>query len=368
MKIIFRTDASTDIGSGHVMRCLTLADRLRKSGVEISFICRDHRNNLSEFIMDSGYEVFLLPLKKDKKIFAVQRPEIENMYEKWLGESWEIDANQTNELVKLIQPDWLIIDHYGIDESWELRLKSSCKRIMVIDDILNRHHSCDLLLDQTFDRMSDDYSTLTPEHCIKLTGSEYALLRPEFAELRDSSIRSRENYVLKHILIFMGGVDKYNVTDKTLEILKLCSLPEDCRITVVMGTQSPWINQVKLNSLTMPWKTEVRTNVSEMARLMAESDLAIGAAGSASWERCCLGLPTLMVVVADNQREAAVLLKEHLAVILLELNNNFAKQLSTHLSQFIENPNILRRLSKKTATIVDGKGCERVAHKLINFL
>ena len=128
------------------------------------------------------------------------------------------------------------------------------------------------------------------------------LLRPEFARLREESLQRRRSPRLQRLLVSMGGVDKDNVTGKVLDALRDCPLPDDAEIEVVMGSNAPWLESVRAQAAAMPWPTGVRVDIPDMARRMVEADLAIGAAGSTSWERCCLGLPTLMVVLAENQR------------------------------------------------------------------
>lgn len=366
MKIVFRTDASIDIGSGHVMRCLTLADELKAKDRECIFICREHDSNLIDVIRNKGYKVFSLPSDSDENNNSEKSTIPSNHYEKWFGANWQIDAEQTHDIVNSINPDWLIIDHYGVDEHWELKLRNSCKHIMVIDDLANRYHNCDLLLDQTLGRKVEEYTNLTPEHCIKLTGTEYALLRPEFSELRDYSLRRREHPELKELLVFMGGADKFNVTEKILEVLKVCPLPNNCHITVVMGLQSLWLEKVKKISLTMPWQTDVRVNVSDMASLMADSDLAIGAAGSTAWERCCLGLPTLMIILADNQRNVASALDEaHAAYILGDIS-----EVKSHIDCIIPEEvftiEFLDKLSRASREVTEGKGVKNILYQMGN--
>jgi spore coat polysaccharide biosynthesis predicted glycosyltransferase SpsG len=192
-----------------------------------------------------------------------------------------------------------------------------------------------------------------------LAGPRYALLRPEFREWREASLsrRAREPG-LRRLLINLGGVDKDNVTGQVLDALITCDLPENLQISVVMGASAPWRESVTAQARTMPWPTEVVVNISDMARRMAEADLAIGAAGSTSWERCCLGLPTLMVVLADNQREIADALAAKSAALsldLTELEASLAAQLNT-----LSTPGALTAMSQQAAVLVDGDGSDRV--------
>jgi UDP-2,4-diacetamido-2,4,6-trideoxy-beta-L-altropyranose hydrolase len=192
-----------------------------------------------------------------------------------------------------------------------------------------------------------------------LAGPRYALLRPEFREWREASLsrRAREPR-LQRLLINLGGVDKDNVTGQVLDALTACDLPEGLQISVVMGAAAPWRESVTAQARAMPWPTEVVANVSDMARRMAEADLAIGAAGSTSWERCCLGLPTLMVVLADNQRQIADALAENGAArrwIWLISGRRWWHQLAA-----LSAPGALTTMSQQAADLVDGQGTAHV--------
>lgn len=296
---VFRTDASLEIGTGHVMRCLTLADALRVRGANCRFVCREHPGNLLDLIRDRGYETLTLPFDGSASHKSPQA------HIAWLCTDWETDSRQTLSVLGDMTVDWLIVDHYALDSSWEHQLRTACCRLMVIDDLADRMHDCDLLLDQNLGRTDADYSRLVPTGCTILAGPKYALLRPEFAALRPYSLARRSEPKLKQLLIAMGGVDKDNATGQILEALKSCALPNDCCIKVVMGKHAPWLPQVSEQATQMPWETEVLVNVGDMEKLMAGSDVAVGAPGSMSWERCCLGLPSIVVVLAENQKHIA---------------------------------------------------------------
>ena len=298
--IVFRADASVQIGNGHVMRCLTLADGLREKGHDCHFICRPHQGNRIVTIQTHGFSVHVLPLVTDS--VGENADEVASAHAHWLGVSWETDARQCREIVGRLAPDWLVIDHYALDARWQRRVKPQGARVLVIDDLADRPHEADLLLDQNLGRNAGDYVDLVPASCRILIGPRYALLRPEFSELREESLRRRQSPCLQRLLVTMGGVDQNNATGRALSALRYCPVPDDAEIEVVMGGNAPWLTEVREQAAAMPWPTRVQVDVQDMARRMVEADLAIGAAGSTSWERCCLGLPTLMVVLAENQR------------------------------------------------------------------
>lgn len=362
MKVVFRADASLEIGNGHVMRCLTLADALAAHGAECSFACREHVGNLIDYIRARGFICHSLP---SEALPFHDKAQPGARYRHWLGADWAIDAEQTHSVMTGQMVDWLVVDHYAISENWEQSMRRACRGVMVIDDLADRFHDCDLLLDQNLGRSAADYSALTPGTCMLLIGSQYALLRPDFSALRGHSLARRAQPSLKEIMISMGGVDKDNFTGDCLEALTACNLPPDCRITVVMGPNAPSIGRVQTQAANMPWPTNVRINVPEMARLMADCDLAIGAAGSTSWERCALGLPSLLVVLADNQRAAAEALGKAGAASVIETTNELRAILQTEIDRFLFDASGLRLLSEGAAAVCDGKGTSRVLSRLL---
>ena len=360
MSVAFRVDASLDIGTGHVMRCLTLADALAASGAECRFICREHTGHLIEHISSKSYEVDVLPRCHDTaNANSIDGP----AHAHWLGCPWETDADQTRLVLAGDRVDWLVVDHYALDARWEQALHGVYKKLMVIDDLADRAHASDLLLDQNLGRKPDDYESLVPAYCQRLIGPQYALLRPEFAALREYSLQRRRTPGLKRLLITMGGVDQPNATGKVLEALKACPLPTDCQITVVMGARAPWLEQVRSLAATMPWTTTVRVNIGNMAQVMADSDLAIGAAGSTSWERCCLGLPTLLVILAENQEEGAVALQRSDAARLLGKPDAIAHELKSIFPMLLEERSFTKMIDT-TSKITDGLGASRVLEQM----
>lgn len=360
------------MGTGHVMRCLTLADALVARGAACAFICRTHPGNLLDLIRSKGHAAHALPVTSASAgasslaITAVGDEPVP-FHSHWLGATQAEDAEACAPILAEFQPDWLIVDHYALDARWELLLRPHCRRLMVIDDLADRAHACDLLLDQTFGRNAEDYRPWVPADCHLLCGSQYALLRPEFAALRGYSLQRRAEPQLRQLLITMGGVDKDNATGQVLEALRSCPLPADCRITVVMGATAPWLTEVKRLAQDMPWPTQVNVGVKDMAQLMADSDLAIGAAGATTWERCCLGLPTGMLVLADNQKYAAWLLDRAEAVRMLRLDETLPGELAGFIKDVTNSVEYLKRLGERASAITDGEGCQRSTEWLISI-
>lgn len=361
MKIAFRTDASLQIGTGHVMRCLTLADALRERGAHTTFICRPQAGDMLEWIRQRGHAV--------KALFPAENnfnAPVEPIHANWLGTDWVSDAAQTQAALNEQSVDWLVVDHYALDERWERALKVNYQRLLVLDDLADRRHACDLLLDQTFGRAVGDYSVLVPNGCKVMCGAEYALLRPEFAALRAYSLERRLQSSWRELLITMGGIDKDNATGRVLKALRACHLPADCRISVVMGESAPWLKDVCKQALVMPRPTRVFVGVTDMAKLMADCDLAIGAAGATSWERCCLGLPSVMLVLAENQLKVASGLKEVGAAALIATHSPLESQFQALLSHLLADEKMLSTMSVASAGIVDGMGVHLVISQMMN--
>ncbi len=354
MRIIIRTDASQKMGTGHVMRCLTLAEVFKVNGANVEFISRKHEGNLIDKIRSSGFNVFELGLMAEKEV------DDKLFHSHWLETTQQQDADDCIDILKNKQIDWLVVDHYALDEQWQNRLKSYCEKLMVIDDLADRKHQCDILLDQTFGRQQEDYLELTPKDCQLLLGSQYALLRLEFAKWRPYSLERRSKPEFKQLLINMGGVDVDNVTEKVLDELKICNLPNDLKITVVMGGSAPHLESVKSKAITLPYKTEVKVDVGNMAEIMANSDIAIGGAGSTTWERCCLGLPTIQIVIAKNQLFSAEALSHHNIVKLAKEIKEITYLLES-LSEW------MKSVGSSALEICNGMGVYKVFNKMSDY-
>ncbi len=359
MKFAFRTDASFQIGIGHVMRCLTLASKLAEDKHEIFFICRELDGNLIQVIEAKGFRVFKLQNSGNNRIIEIDITNCE--HQNWLETSWEFDAVQVQEVLKVIKPDWLIVDHYSLDKRWELKLKSEVRFIMVIDDLIDRDHICDLLLDQNFGRKKNDYVTLVGSDCKILTGPKFSILRPEFEENRMCSLKNRTiNPTCKTLLISLGGIDKDNITSLILNALDKCQDSLDLKITVVVGKNCPWQSEIVFLANSIKWPTRVLIDVSNMAELMTYIDFSIGAAGSTSWERCALGVPSILVSVAENQKNLLASLAKAKLCVALKLSYDVAS-LTKRIEEAI---NLLKMNQKdlilKSSNLVDGKGVSRI--------
>lgn len=358
MRVAFRADASLTMGTGHVMRCLTLADAMRSEGVQSVFLSRDHPGHLHRMIQERGHLLYRLGGVNETSV----RP-LSSRYDDWLGVEAERDATETQNHLKGLSVEWLVVDHYSIDAEWELAVRPFCGRIMSVDDLANRKHVVDALLDQNLGKSESDYESLVPESCKLMIGSRYALLRPEFADLRTKSLSRRAQGRLNKILVSMGGVDLENVTSDVLDALNSWGPSSTFEVIVVMGPCAPWRNKVAQQAMSLSFPVKVLTNVKDMAGLMHDTDLAIGAAGSTSWERCCMGLPTLQIVLADNQRPIADAISRVGAAYLL-VREELRTSLGELMDQLVRDQALLLRMSRAAASVVDGAGAKRVARFL----
>lgn len=341
------------------MRCLTLADALRERGAHSTFICRPHAGHLLDLIQQRGHAAIALAPADD--VYSVPAYPC---HAKWLGTDWASDAAQTQQTLGDQVVDWMVVDHYALDCRWEQTLRPHARRIMAIDDLADRPHDCDLLLDQNLGRQAKDYVGLLSSHTHTLIGPTYALLRAEFAQWREHSLRRRAQPHLKNLLITMGGVDQANATGQVLDALTRCELPTDLHVTVVMGPTAPWLAQVQAQATAMPRPTQVLAGVSNMAQLMAESDLCIGAAGGSAWERCALGLPTLLLTLAANQHSGAMALQSHEAAWIAA----DVQQLMTQMSALFEKNTqtvALQNMSQAAAKLATGNGASQVVELLL---
>ena len=353
MNIAFRVDASTQIGTGHFMRCLTLAEGLKQRGAHIRFVSRELPDHLRTML--SAKEMELALLSND----AVSSPMEALAHSHWLGASQAQDAQATVQALFDQSWDWLVVDHYALDAHWETALRGTVKQTMVIDDIADRQHDCDVLLDQNFYAdMQTRYADKVPMHCQLLLGPRYALLRDEFRQLREQ-VKPRTEPV-KRVLIFFGGVDATNYTGRAIEALSGTGMA--LHVDVVIGARHPCCEQIKAMCAQRGFICHVQT--CKMAELMAMADLAIGAGGSATWERCCLGLPTLAICVADNQRKQISDAASECLLYAPRMEAELIPAIRRHVVSLLENDHLRQAISVCGMRTVDGRGVLRIAGNL----
>ena len=363
MIFAFRVDASILIGSGHVMRCLALAEFLHNHGHRCLFICREHTGHLSRTIQERGFEVFLIETPDQPN----DLPDISwCSHAHWLGVDWQKDADETFRLLEKQSVDWLIVDHYALDAQWERQISPVVGNIMVIDDLADRPHQCSILLDQNYGSTPQQYAGLVPNDCKCLIGPMYALLRPEFINLREWSLRRRSNGRIDRVLISFGGVDKDNFTGQMLASLAVDPLNYGIEFDVVMGASAQHIELVRTQSDELPLNISISQNVNDMADRMARADISIGAGGSTSWERCCMGLPTILLIMAENQKRAASSLEDVGAVIIANSCGDAARVLRGILENSAETKKV-SEMVQANIELVAGDGCSRIFDELRNW-
>ena len=353
MNVVFRVDASVRIGVGHLMRCLTLAEALRERGVAIHFICREHNGNVIALLQQKAMPVIVLPAP------AINDITHSKDYSACLGMTQAEDAEQTIKAFNGEKPDWLVVDHYGLNIEWEKQLRPHIGKLMVIDDLANRNHDCDLLLDQNYSVDGDQrYNSLVSPQGEVLLGLKYALLRKEFKVLRER-LEPRAHQ-LKKILVFFTAGDDQGETLKAMQGIELFG-KADC-VDVVIGLSNPSSVEIIKKCDELRWGYHCQ--VDYMPSLIAQADLAIGAGGSSNWERCALGLPAVVTILAENQAPIAQALGR--AGIIVNLGWSYDLQAADYADALITlNHDRLATMSEKAFALVDAKGAGRMADVLL---
>lgn len=307
------------------MRCLTLADRLTTEGWKCIFACSEETIKTSLPLKQKPYEL-CLPHELGNKV------------------------------------DLLIVDHYNLDARFESECRSWTQKILVIDDLANRKHDCDILLDQTYGRNEADYAEFVPTHCKMLTGVDYALLRPQFTDAR-ADYCQHHNGEIEQIFLFTSTNDYKQATHQILSALN--NVTTQLKIDVVLDEKAKTFADIKGLIETSTHKITLHSNVSNMAEIMQNADLAIGAGGTSSWERCCLGLPACVVELADNQIQIMNNLEAAGAIINMGKVEDLSETVITDtVTSLIQEPEKVLAMSKKTAQICDGQGTQRTINEI----
>lgn len=333
MIVLIRADASLDIGTGHVMRCAALGMRLMARGALVHFVCAGLPDRLADWLQTRGFGLSLLPAANIA--------------------DWRTDLAATVEAARQIgHADLLIVDHYRLESGWESGMRPHARRILVVDDLADRDHDCDLLLDQNLhDDMPNRYKQHAPPRTLLFLGPKYALLRAEFdgqglERIRDGSV--------KRLLVFFGGTDPGNQTGKMIDALRVLDSPI-LESTIVLGTAHPCRNSIHQSATGLP-NIRVLDATDRISILMSEADLAVGTCGVAGWERCALGLPSLVVVTAENQREDAEILHRLGAVEYLgDADRVGVENWVSAISKAMEDPRRIQSMALAAKEIMAGR-------------
>lgn len=353
LTVAIRVDASQKTGLGHAMRMLALSKELAQLNAKIFWVTRQLPDQMASTLLSIGVELLYLSTR-----FTIGAP---------FKPYWRMDADQTIDVLTHAGPpvDLLVVDHYGLDAKWETRLRPYATRILAVDDLPDRPHDCDILIDMTAGRRPEDYDGLVPHRCTRLTGSDYALLDPQFARLRPGAAarRRRRKGAIDKVFISFGGTDRARATAKAITALSQTGFSGE--VDVVLGDYAAHKAPVRrLLGRTFP-KARLHIGPKSTATLMADSDLAIGATGTTTWERCTVGLPTVAISLASNQRDVARALSEAGAGVALgDVRDVTVGHLATVLGELLTDHNRVLKMSEDASIVCDGLGVMRVGLQL----
>jgi UDP-2,4-diacetamido-2,4,6-trideoxy-beta-L-altropyranose hydrolase len=341
------------MGVGHLTRCLTLAKVLRSRDVHCQFICREHPGHLLRDVEDARMSVSTLARPPPRRASG------QDNYAEWLGVSQDEDAADTIAAMSGETPDWLVIDHYGLDRRWERALRPRAARLMVIDDLANRLHDCDLLVDQNFStNASERYRGLVPQNCTMLFGPRHAMLSPEYSMLQRTG-HHRDGRVSR-VFIFFGGSDPFDLTAVALEALCTPAL-RHLETDIVIGANYARGERLAKLAAGRPG-TVLHGPRPHLGDLMSHANLALGAAGVTTWERMCIGLPAIVVSIAENQRLSAIsLARAGLIQYLGNAEQVNAADIAGSIEQTMARSGEMLDQSERGQLLVDGFGALRVA-------
>jgi UDP-2,4-diacetamido-2,4,6-trideoxy-beta-L-altropyranose hydrolase len=357
VSVAMRVDSGTHIGGGHLARCLTLAHELTSLGAHVEFICREHPGHLIGRIEGNGYVVHRLPPPAQGVDAAHQR-------DAWLGATIGEDARDTLDVLSRRRVDWLVVDHYGIDAAWQKLVTPAVGRLMAIDDLANRTHEASLLLDQNYfgTATRSRYDRYLPTQSRRLLGPRYALLQPAYRQLRNSA--ARRSGEVRRVLVFFGMHDPTRATLKVLEALGDPTFAH-LAVDVVVGSDPEILAAVRDAAHARPGIT-VHEQMPSLAELSAQADLAIGACGATTWERACLGLPTVVATIADNQVALAnSLAAEGFTTLVGRSSSTPSSVWRLVLRRLIGDPQRVAALGTHASALTDGHGAERVARVML---
>jgi len=354
-KIIFRCDASHNrIGLGHLMRCLSLARVLKRSDTDIHFICNQQSKEFENLIINEGFKVSFICGDYHGLILT-------NISNSSL-EFWECDSEKSLSIIKKNQPSWLIVDHYELDARWESIMKPHCDNIMVIDDMANREHNCDVLLDQNLvANMHERYNGLIPNNCIKFFGPKYALLHDQYSKYHSKS--NTRTLPIKRIFAYFGAADA-GCMEKFINAYLMLNR-NDIFVDIVIHKNNDFKDDI-LKKIRDKDYIKAYSEQDTLVNLILKADLAVGSGGVSSLERCCLGLPSLVVSLAENQIESVKELHRRNTIVWVGHKDEVSvNSLYRCIKSALEN-NELEQMSKMCLDIVDGNGSERLADYILS--
>ena len=345
-KIYFRCDSSFDIGSGHVIRCLTLANFLKKKGLFTTFICKETKGNLFDVILKHNHN--LVVLSNNKKNI------------------WEDDAQEIIDKIKDFNSskDWMVVDHYFLNKDWETRISSKLYKLFIIDDLCDRPHYGNILLNQNYlPGIRSQYKKILSSKTKILLGPKYALLSPEYKATR-KLIKINKKKKLQRVIIFFGATDHKEQTIKCLSILSKINL-KLLKIDIVIGLANK--KKKLIEEITNKIDNAIlHVQIPSLCNLMKNADLYLGSGGTTTWERCCLGLPSIVISTSENQvRQNEYLFNKGVIKYLGKAESVSEENIRTALLMFAEGYDSTK-MSKKALKITNGNGAELVSKEFLN--
>jgi UDP-2,4-diacetamido-2,4,6-trideoxy-beta-L-altropyranose hydrolase len=340
VKVAFRVDAVPARGGGHAYRCVALADALADQSAHCIFATKATTLKTVPALASSGYEIVVLDDRSDEAFEASD-----------MG-------------IRVGRVDVLIVDDYRLGAAFEQTARAWAPFIVAIDDAPNRAHIVDVVIDPTYGRTALAYAGAAPGARV-LAGSDYALLRPQFACLREASLAWREQRAgrLERILVCFGAVDPDNYTEAALDILLQIA---DVHINILVGASHPRTPAIRAKIAEAGARVRLLESRDDVAELMVNSDLTIGAAGGMSWERCALGVPAVAVSIADNQRDVGESVARAGAMLYLGGGlDAMRKALAITVTTLRAEPAQLTEMSRAAASLCDGRGAQRAAAALL---
>jgi len=356
--LFFRVDASKEIGTGHLIRCLTVAHKAKIHGFNIVFICKNDKDNLKQMVVNEGFQFFEIPRELNFKI----DPNVK--HSKWLKSSFEHDVFKSiNIIQQFIGPKYLIIDHYGIDFKWETIIKEFVDKLIVIDDLADRKHNCDFLIDQNF------FMDSNARYKDKLIGETKTYLGPNYAIFRDEFYVNRilvnVRTKVQKILIFFGGSDPNNATLRTLNLINDINL-ENITVEVVVGSTNKHKDEIqKICNNNRNFNFHCQINY--FSKLISECDLCIGAGGINLWERIFMLLPTITISVAENQDLVLQEVQKTGCIYHLGYYKNLSQnEVKKQLLRLIHNPSEIQKMSTNCKSVISSNDKDYLINDILS--
>jgi UDP-2,4-diacetamido-2,4,6-trideoxy-beta-L-altropyranose hydrolase len=337
-RVLFLPDAGPEVGGGHVIRSIALADALAAQGAECAFAATPAAIKV--------LDVFAPHMLDRLPVGALGLPEL---------------AEEACRQAQAWFADVVVVDHYGMGAAEEQVLRTAVKRVAVIDDLADRAHRCDLLVDPSLGRKAEDYAELVPAGAVVLTGPRHALIRAEFAAARAAAQKRRGSTAPPgRVLVSLGLTDLDGITERAVDAIR--PLARRLQLDVVLGAEAPSLRSLQ-RAIGGP---KVHVDARNMPELMTEADFAVGAGGASVWERACLGLPSVLVILAENQRAQGYQMQDRGAALTVDASaDDFGARLGDAFMLLRDDPAVRTRLSQRSSAMCDGQGAKLVAEAVM---